>query len=89
MVHYSLAYLKAKGETITAYCEAQPAPGGIPCRHSERLDWDKLIAAFGPDFVIPDAYETFISRLKCSRCGSRRVSIILTPREGIGQTTGH
>lgn len=85
-VHWSLGFFLANGYGITAFCEA---PGDPPCRHSQALDLTKLIEAFGPDFIIPNEREKFVSRLRCSKCGSRHVSIIITSPGGIGQTTGH
>lgn len=82
-VHWSLSYLRDKGYGLTAFC------GNQNCRHSQDLDWNKLIEAFGPDFVIPNAYDRFISRLKCSDCGGRRITIILCPPTERVQTTGH
>ena len=84
MIHYSLLYLQSEGHRIYAHCEAQPPRGENPCRHSQALDWDKLIEAFGPDFVIPRQRDYFLSRLRCSKCGSGHVGIIMNAPGGYG-----
>jgi hypothetical protein len=72
-VHWSLGYLREHGHTITAYCE-QHGPEPM-CRHSAPVDIDKAIERFGADFVVPDAYARFVGSLKCTKCGSKRISI--------------
>jgi len=84
MIHASLAYLKSEGYKLHAHCEAQPPKGQNPCRHSQQLDWDKLIEAFGPDFVIPRQRDFFLSKLRCSKCGSKKVGIIMGAPNGYG-----
>lgn len=84
MIHYSLAHLKAEGHRITAFCETQPPRGELPCRHSQELDWDKLIEAFGPDCVIPSQRDYFLSRLSCSKCGGKAIGIIMNAPGGYG-----
>lgn len=81
-IHFSLAYTKAEGYRLTAFCQTQPPRGEIPCRHSQELDWDKLIEVFGEDFVIPKERPRFLAALKCSKCGGRDVEIIMTPPSG-------
>jgi len=46
-VHYSLAYFLETGHGVKAFCEERN------CGHSEDLDLNVLIDAFGPDFIIP------------------------------------
>lgn len=86
--HGSLAYHKARGYTLTIFCEEPGARGDIPCRHSACADWDVLIAKFGPDFVIPDRYAEFIRGLRCGKCGGKRLSLILHQPEAARQGDG-
>jgi hypothetical protein len=79
IVHGSLAYHKQRGYTLTIHCQEPNKPGENPCRHASQADWDQLIAAFGPDFCIPDNYDKFMSRLRCSACHSKKVGLILQP----------
>jgi len=46
------------------------------------MDLDKLIEALGPDFVIPHQYDYFISRLRCSKCGGRKIGVIIRAPNG-------
>jgi hypothetical protein len=82
-VYWSLGYFKETGYGITGFCDNRD------CRHTQALDLDVLIGAFGADFIIPNAHDRFVSKLKCSSCGGRRISIIIVPPGGIGQITGH
>lgn len=72
-VHWSLGYFKEHGHTVTAYCEQQTAEP--MCRHSANVDLDKAIEKFGADFIIPKDYARFVRSLKCTKCGSRQISI--------------
>jgi hypothetical protein len=88
-VHGSLAYQKQAGYSLNINCQEPGKRGENPCRHSSVADWDNLIEAFGPDFRIPPNYDHFISRLRCSKCGSKRVGLILTPPESSRLGNGH
>jgi len=70
----SLAHHRQMQVEITAYCEASEQ-----CRHSGPLELERLIAVFGPDFVIPHSYRYFIGHLVCSKCRARQASITITP----------
>lgn len=75
--HWSLAYLQQTGHGITAYCEATTG-----CSHYAPLDLDKLISAFGADFVVTEERDRLIRSLRCARCGSRSVTIGISASDG-------
>ncbi|PZV37597.1 hypothetical protein [Mesorhizobium kowhaii] len=55
--------------TVTAFCHY------APCNNSQPLDLVKLRDRFGPDAPADD----LVRKLKCGRCGSRKVGLIYTP----------
>ncbi|CAN7578278.1 hypothetical protein [Mesorhizobium sp. LjNodule214] len=57
--------------TVTAYCHY------APCNNSKPLDLVKLRDRFGPD--APAMAEDLVRKLKCGRCGGRKVGLIYTP----------
>ncbi len=57
----------ASGHRITAYCNS--------CRHSVQLDLEALAAKLGPDHGA--LHNDLVPRLKCSRCGSRSIGLIV------------
>ncbi|ANN58683.1 hypothetical protein A9174_19325 [Mesorhizobium loti NZP2037] len=56
---------------VTAHCQT------APCHHRQALDLAKLRNRFGPD--TPAMADDLIPRLKCAKCGGRRVGVIYTP----------
>ena len=52
------------------------------CRHQVDLDPGEQAERHGADLAVPD----WASRLSCSKCGSRRVDFVVTPRStgGLG-----
>jgi hypothetical protein len=55
--------------TVTAYCH--------DCNHSKKLDLAKLRDRFGPDALA--MADDIIPRLKCEKCGSKKVGTIYAP----------
>ena len=56
---------------VTAYCHY------APCNNSQRLDLVKLRDRFGPD--APAMADDLIRKLKCGRCGGRKIGLIYSP----------
>ncbi|WP_192177665.1 hypothetical protein [Mesorhizobium amorphae] len=57
--------------TVRAFCHH------APCNHSQVLDLVKLRDRYGPD--APATADDLIPKLKCAKCGSKRVGTIYTP----------
>jgi hypothetical protein len=71
----TLADARAAGVKITARCAWGPREGMKrirECKESVRLDLDSLIWTRGAIFPV----SMLESRLKCPRCGSRRVVLL-------------
>lgn len=68
--------------TVTAYCEAHL------CHHNQRIDLEALKAKIGPD--APAMADDIVPRLKCAKCGSKKVGLIYAPdperHTGMGQS---
>ena len=45
------------------------------CRHRADIDPGEQAERYGPDLTVPD----WASRLRCSRCGSRRIDFVVAP----------
>lgn len=71
------------GERIIVHCNID-----ISCTHSAELTWDRLIACFGPAFNPIANRPRLIRALRCSRCGRRGASIILTPPDWVLSSGG-
>lgn len=76
-VHWSLEHLRQEKYVLYIFCdnsECRP-------RHSKTLDWDDLIARFGPDYVFAgeEKRAEFLSHFRCSQCGGKALSLIMTP----------
>ncbi len=56
---------------LTAYCH------NSACNHSQRLDLEKLRDRFGPD--APAMHDDIVPKLRCAKCGSKKVGIIMAP----------
>ncbi|PTE11536.1 hypothetical protein C9427_04760 [Mesorhizobium helmanticense] len=56
---------------VTAHCH------NSACHHRQVLDLVKLGDRFGPD--APAMADDLIPKLKCAKCGSKRVGLIYTP----------
>ncbi len=56
------------GYTLTAHC---------PCHHRQKLDLEKLKAKLGPDHST--LHVDLAHKLRCSKCGSKNVGLILSP----------
>ncbi|WP_181175714.1 hypothetical protein [Mesorhizobium sp. B2-3-4] len=54
---------------LTAYCHA--------CNHSKVLSLEKLKRRFGPD--TPAMADDIKPKLKCEKCGSKKVGLIYAP----------
>lgn len=59
------------GDTIRAYCHAHL------CNHSAVLDMIALRDRFGPDHGA--MHDDLVPKLRCLRCGGKKVGIISTP----------
>lgn len=57
--------------TVRAHCHR------ARCNHSQVLDLVKLRDRFGPD--APAMADDLIPKLKCAKCGSKKVGLIFTP----------
>ena len=68
---------------VTAFCHH------APCNHSQPLDLVKLRDRFGPD--APAMADDFVGKLKCGKCGGRKVGLIYKPDStpyGYGKSKG-
>lgn len=65
----------AEGGYITAFCE------NYPCRHRREMDMADLVARLGPDFDMFDPPRAVQRRLRCSACGAKQASIILSRKD--------
>lgn len=70
--HWSLAYFKAEGESITVYC---------PQGHGAEVDIDEAIRVFGPDFELVKERPRFLRKFVCKQCGQRAIELILSPSQ--------
>lgn len=57
--------------TVTAYCHA------VQCGHHQVLDLQKLRDHLGPD--APAMADDLTPKLRCSKCGNKKVGLIYTP----------
>lgn len=60
---------------LSAHCEA--TRDGVGCHHTATIDLDKLADRLGPDHGTLAA--DLVGKLRCSKCGSKRVGIIIHP----------
>lgn len=58
--------------TLTAYCHDPK------CHRNHKLDLAKLKAKLGPD--APAMAADLVPKMKCSKCGGRKVGLIYSPR---------
>ena len=56
---------------LHAYCHASL------CFHNQPIDLESLKAKLGPD--APAMADDLIPKLKCAKCGSKKVGLIYTP----------
>lgn len=68
----SLGYHFENGDSIWAVCENPKCN-----RPSANLDLQLLVNKLGPDFIA--LHHTLTPKLKCSACGSKRISLRLIP----------
>jgi hypothetical protein len=68
---WTLSRLIEERMSVRAYCDA------IGCNYSRDIDLTALIRRLGPD--APAMAPDLAPRLKCMRCGSRKVSLIYSP----------
>ena len=64
----------SEGYAIHANCNGDANPR---CNHSAMLDLDALGRRLGYDF--PAKHDPLASKLRCTHCGSRKVSLTLSP----------
>lgn len=74
MAYETIQKLIDSGMTLTAYCH-DPR-----CNHHAVLDLHKLRDRLGPD--APCMHDDIVPKLRCQKCGSKKVGIILAPQEG-------
>ena len=71
----------AKGWTFQSLIDAKMQVTACchhaPCNHHQVLDLVKLRDRFGPH--APAMADDLIPKLKCAKCGSKRVGLIYTP----------
>ncbi len=60
--------------TVRAYCH------NFRCHHSQNLDLEALRDRLGPD--APAMADDLIPKLKCGKCGERKIGLIYTPARG-------
>jgi hypothetical protein len=73
MAIWTIEQLIDDGMTLTAYCHAPM------CHHNQRLDINKLRDKLGPD--APAMSDDLVPKLRCIKCGGRKVGLIYTPPE--------
>lgn len=65
----TLGHLIADGYSITAHCG--------DCQHSKPLDLPALAERLGADFVAIGTPNPLVERLRCEKCGSKRIGLII------------
>jgi hypothetical protein len=71
MSHWTFQSLTDEEMTITACCHRSA------CNHHQKLNLEKLRDRFGPD--APAMADDLVPKLKCARCGGRKVGVIYAP----------
>jgi hypothetical protein len=71
MARWTIQTLIDEDMTVTAYCHA------TSCNHHQALDLVKLRARLGPD--TPAMHDDLVSKLRCAKCGGKKVGLIYTP----------
>lgn len=69
----TLGILIDQGYSISAHCNADG------CHRVSRLDLVALADKLGRDFVVIGDPNPLVPRLRCSRCSSRDISLIIQP----------
>lgn len=86
MARHTLADRIRNGDMVRAYCHNIPA-----CGHSAELDLVKLAERLGPDHGA--MHDDLVPKLKCAKCGGRRIGLIVTPNSkpysGKGDAVGY
>lgn len=72
----TLGVLLAEGYSLTAHCDQDG------CRHADDLDLAMLADRLGRDFVVIGDPNPLAARLKCARCGGKRIGLVLSPPNG-------
>lgn len=67
----TLGALQSEGFTVTAHCGN--------CQHSRKLDLVALVDRLGADFVAIGDPNPLAAKLKCDRCGTKLIGLILAP----------
>jgi hypothetical protein len=65
----TLGQLIEGGYAITAHCG--------DCRHSKALDLSALAERLGPGFVAIGTPNPLMERLRCEKCGKKRIGLII------------
>ena len=79
LTYDTLGRLRDGGYGIAVYCEDKE------CRHSSDLDLGAAIARLGPDFVALGNPPPILSKLRCSKCGGKRLSLRISAPNGWNQ----
>lgn len=82
--HGTIARHIMDGDEYTAYCDVWA--DGAPCAHSKTLDLKALGKRFGMDFKI--SHWSLVPLLRCTKCGSRQVSIRVSPGDAVRKSKG-
>ena len=69
--------------TVTVHCSA---PG---CQHHGPLDLVAAAERLGMDFVTVGDPNPLVAKLRCSQCGGKELSLIVSPPSAPGTGHGH
>lgn len=81
MAKWTIQSLIDDNMKLHAYCH-EPS-----CRHHQSLDLVKLRDRLGPD--APAMADDLITRLRCSKCGGKKIGLIYSPETGINWGGAH
>lgn len=71
------------GYAVTVHCSAPD------CQHQGPLDLVAAAARLGDDFVTVGDPNPLVARLRCSKCGGKDLSLIVSPPSAPGTGHGH
>ena len=77
----TLGGLRDRGYSVSAHCHT--------CRHSSPLDLAGLAERLGADFVCVGDPNPLVPLLRCQRCGSKDLGLILSPPKVPMPSAGH
>lgn len=77
----TLGGLLDRGYSVAAHCHS--------CRHSSPLDLAGLVEQLGADFVAVGNPNPLVRVLRCQKCGSKDLGLILSPPNVPMPSAGH